>query len=169
MPPKKGKGCGKRMQPEPESNVTSVYDVVRETEPETKDFGGESVEQAAFNKKKVPELEPAVEQAIVVWFADHPLFYDMSDANIKNRQRKDRLLDQKGKELNMSGKYVGYSYPNIRMLQLRNYHTLFYVFPSIYDLFVLYLQRNSWPSGGSHRGPCMGDCSRRRVARRRHV
>ena len=113
MPPKKGKGRGKRMQPDPESDVTSAHDVVRETEPETRDSGDESVEQAAFNKKKVPELEPAVEQAICEWFADHSLFYDMSDANFKNRQRKDRLLDQKGKELNMSGKYVGYSYLNI--------------------------------------------------------
>ena len=92
------------MQPEPESDVTSAHDVVRETEPETQDSGYESVEQAAFNKKKVPELEPAVEQAICEWFADHPLFYDMGDANFKNRQRKDRLLDQKGKELNVRGK-----------------------------------------------------------------
>ena len=105
MPPKKGKGRGKRMQPDPESDVTSAHDVVRETEPETQDSGDESVEQATFNKKKVPQLEPAVEQAICEWFADHPLFYD--------RQRKDRLLDQKSKELNMSYKYVGYSYPNI--------------------------------------------------------
>ena len=86
MPPKKGKGRGKRMQPEPESDVISAHDVVRETEPETQNSGDESVEQAAFNKKNVP-----VEQAICEWFADHPLFYDMSDANFKNRQRKDRL------------------------------------------------------------------------------
>ena len=87
MPPKKGKGRGKRMQPEAESDVTSAHDVVRETEPETRDSGDESVEQAAVNKKKVPELEPAVEQAICEWFADHSLSYDMSDANFKNQQR----------------------------------------------------------------------------------
>lgn len=47
-------------------------------------------------------MEPAVEQAI--WFPDHPLFYDLSDVSFKNRQRKDRLMEQKGKELNMTVK-----------------------------------------------------------------
>ena len=46
------------MQPEPESDVMSAHDVIRETEPETQDSGDESVEQAAFNKKKVPVLSP---------------------------------------------------------------------------------------------------------------
>ena len=58
------------MQPEPESDVTFAHDIVRETEPETQDSGDESVEQAAFDKKKVPELRLAVEQAICEWFAD---------------------------------------------------------------------------------------------------
>ena len=33
----------------------------------------------------------------------------MSDAGFKNRQRKDRLMDQKGQELNMSGEYSQYT------------------------------------------------------------
>ena len=71
MPPKKGKGHGQRMQPEPESDVTSAHDIVREAETETHDSGDESADQAAI-KKKVPELEPAVEQAICEWFANQP-------------------------------------------------------------------------------------------------
>ena len=57
LPPMKGKGRGKRIQSEPDSVVTSAHDVVREAEPETKDSGEESVEQTAFNKKKVPEQQ----------------------------------------------------------------------------------------------------------------
>ena len=51
------------MQPEPESDVTSAHDV-QETETETHDSGDESGDQVDIKKKKVPELEPAVEQAI---------------------------------------------------------------------------------------------------------
>jgi hypothetical protein len=120
MPPKtgKGKGRGKKTQPvsQPESDVVEIAaeihpvpgtqdDPAGDTPTERHDADDESADdETAAKRNKMPELDPAVEQALCEWFADHPLFYDMSDVSFKNRQRKDRLLDQKGKELNMTGK-----------------------------------------------------------------
>uniref|UniRef100_UPI00358F4CC3 uncharacterized protein n=1 Tax=Myxine glutinosa TaxID=7769 RepID=UPI00358F4CC3 len=117
MPPKKGKGHGKSTQPEPdpECDVGEILakihpvpatqdDPAWDTPTEQQDAGDDLAEdETAAKRNKMPELEPAVEQALCEWFADHPLFYNMSDVSFKNRQRKDHLLDQKGKELNMRG------------------------------------------------------------------
>ena len=106
MDNEKGKGRGKRTQPDEEPQ-TQPDEIDNQDETQAYHSGHDSGDdEAASKKKKVPELEPSVEQALCEWFADHPLFYDMSDAGFKNRQRKDRLLDQKCKELDMSGKYL---------------------------------------------------------------
>uniref|UniRef100_UPI0035902515 uncharacterized protein n=1 Tax=Myxine glutinosa TaxID=7769 RepID=UPI0035902515 len=117
MPPKKGKGRGNSTQPEPdpESDVGEIlaeihlvlamqHDPAGDTPSEQQDAGDDLAEdETAAKRNKMPELEPAVERALCEWFADHPMFYDLSDVSFKNRQRKDCLLDQKGTELNMRG------------------------------------------------------------------
>lgn len=54
-------------------------------------------------EKRESELEAQNEQALCKWFADHPLLYDLRHLKFKTHQRKDRLLDQMAKELNMTG------------------------------------------------------------------
>ena len=55
------------------------------------------------------ELTMAQEQDLVEFFAEHPLFYDQTLKDFKNHPKKDRLLDDKGKELGMSGECTFYS------------------------------------------------------------
>ena len=43
------------------------------------------------------------EQDLVDFFAAHPLFYDQTLKEFKDRPKKDRLLDEKGAELGMTG------------------------------------------------------------------
>ena len=55
------------------------------------------------------ELTTAHEQDLVEFVAEHPLFYDQTLNDFKNWPKKDRLLDDKGKDLGMSGECTIYS------------------------------------------------------------
>ena len=55
------------------------------------------------------ELTIAQKQDLLDFFADHPLFYNQTTKDFKNRSKKDPLLDDKGKELGMSGECQVYS------------------------------------------------------------
>ena len=57
-----------------------------------------------IKRRHVPEQHsPEQEQTLVEWFSEHPLFFDQTEAQFKNRGKKDRLLSEKAKEFNMSG------------------------------------------------------------------
>ena len=55
------------------------------------------------------ELTMTLDQDLVDFFANHPLFYDQTLMDFKNCPKKDHLLDDKGKELCMSGECQFYS------------------------------------------------------------
>ena len=62
-------------------------------------------------RQKVPELRTEAELELCEWFADNPLFYDQSEVHFKNKQKKDRMLTEKGKEYNLIGKYYFKRFP----------------------------------------------------------
>ena len=49
------------------------------------------------------QMTMAQEQDLVEFFAAHPLFYDQTLKEFKDHPKKDRLLDDKGTELGMTG------------------------------------------------------------------
>ena len=58
-------------------------------------------------RAKVSEnISAQQEQILVDWFSENPLFYDQSLKDFKNKGKRDRLLEDKAKELNMSGSYT---------------------------------------------------------------
>ena len=66
----------------------------------------EDDDNGALPRKKInvsEQLTTDQEQELVEFFAAHPLFYDRSLKVFKDRSKKDRLLDQKGTELGMTG------------------------------------------------------------------
>ncbi|XP_034048735.1 uncharacterized protein LOC117529938 [Thalassophryne amazonica] len=69
--------------------------------------GGEEVsdgeDTARTTRKKFEVFSEAEEENLAEWFRSHPLFYDQTVKDFKNRQKKDRLLKEKGKELRVSG------------------------------------------------------------------
>ena len=54
-------------------------------------------------KCKVPQLSKEVEQDLAEFFQENEIFYDKSRSDFKNSKKKDRLLQEKGAKLNMSG------------------------------------------------------------------
>ena len=68
-------------------------DAARSTQEEESDDGMPST------KKRVPneQLSEQQEQTLVEWFHEHSLFYDQTEKDFKNKGKKDRLLDEKGK------------------------------------------------------------------------
>ena len=54
-------------------------------------------------KCKVPQLSKQVEQDLAEFFQENEIFYDKSRSDFKNSKKKDRLLQEKGAKLNMSG------------------------------------------------------------------
>ena len=124
MPPKvfKGKGRGKRTaDPVPDTSegglLEETTDIIPETQalpatPEAQEDPDEANTPPPTSsgdwgkKKKVPEnLSAAQEQTLADWFSEQPMFFDQTHRDFKDRQKKDRLLADKGKELGMSGKH----------------------------------------------------------------
>ena len=58
----------------------------------------------SIKRRHVPneQLSPEEEQILVEWFAEHPLFYDQTETDFKNRGKKDRLLSEKGKDFKIT-------------------------------------------------------------------
>ena len=85
MPPKKGRGRGKRSQPEPvplpDSDHEEILEEIstkqdgndRESPPETHDDDNDSPGSEFAFKKKLPELEAGVEQALCEWFSENAI------------------------------------------------------------------------------------------------
>ena len=48
-------------------------------------------------------LSPEAEDAIIEIFKENPCLYDIADSRYKNRERKDRILSEKAKELKEGG------------------------------------------------------------------
>jgi hypothetical protein len=99
MPPKKRK-C-KKIQPEEISYAPTHVPTVSATltypmeEHEAEDVAGD--DETGIRKNKVPEFTAQDEQDLCEWFLEHSLFYDLRNANFKNRQKKDNLLNPKSK------------------------------------------------------------------------
>ena len=55
-------------------------------------------------KSSVAESLTAQEQKLVNFYASHPLFYDQTLPNLKNKAWKDHLQNEIGKELGITGK-----------------------------------------------------------------
>ena len=51
-----------------------------------------------IKRRHVPneQLSPEEEQSLVEWFSEHPLFFDQTEADFKNKGKKERLLAEKG-------------------------------------------------------------------------
>ena len=58
-----------------------------------------------IKRRHVPneQLSPEEEQILVEWFSEHPLFYDQTETDFKNRGKKERLLSEKAKDFNITG------------------------------------------------------------------
>ena len=55
------------------------------------------------------KLDDDQEQELAEWFREHPLFWNHSNEDFKNRQKKNRLLQQKAREMNLlHGKFNTY-------------------------------------------------------------
>ena len=66
----------------------------------------ETPEGSPSKKQKFPISYSDVELDICKWFRDHPIFYDPTDLQSKNKQKKDRLMLQKAQEHNTTGQYL---------------------------------------------------------------
>ena len=57
-----------------------------------------------MKRRHLPDtLSSEQEQALVEWFGDHPLFFDQTQKDFKNKGKKDWLLADKAKEFDMTG------------------------------------------------------------------
>ena len=86
--------------PRPTATVTSVG-----TPAENTDEAEEEGPPPPHKKKSVSDsLTADQEQRLVDFYATHPLFYDQTLSDFKNKAKKDSLQHQIGKELGMTGK-----------------------------------------------------------------
>lgn len=53
--------------------------------------------------KNVPQFSAGLEQMLTIWYLEHPLFYDSSHKDYGNKQKKEHMLSEKAKELNLTG------------------------------------------------------------------
>ena len=73
--------------------------------------GDEDGEDQFVRKKLIAEqLTVTQEEELAEWFSVHPIFYDQSARDFKDRQKKDRLLNEKAEEYGLTGKYFALFY-----------------------------------------------------------
>lgn len=72
---------------------------------------GDDGEEEPRKKPKMQTYQMTDEQEedLVEWFAAHPIFYDRSKHDFKNRSRRQQLLEDKGKELGLTGEWLAYT------------------------------------------------------------
>lgn len=101
MPPKASKRGKKR--PTPEEDIPCTDNETLNVEDSQ-----ESVfvqEDSTVCKKGMPKFDPQTEQKLAEWYSEHPLFYDQGHKDYRDRHKKEHLLNEKAKEMNLTGEY----------------------------------------------------------------
>ena len=91
------------------------YDYRRAEEEEEEEVAAEEEEDAVEERgmavstrkkmKSEERVRPEQEDELVEWFRANEMFYDQTRRDFKDKQKKDRLLNVKGKEMGISGEY----------------------------------------------------------------
>lgn len=63
---------------------------------------GEDLAESQEGGEAGPRIPPAAEEHLAEWFRDNPLFFDQTHMDFKNKSKKDRMLEQKAKELGIT-------------------------------------------------------------------
>lgn len=71
---------------------------------EVKTEGDDDEEEPRKKSKMTCQLSNEQEEELVEWFSAHPIFYDKSKRDFKDRGRREQLLEGKARELGLTGK-----------------------------------------------------------------
>ena len=92
--------------PEPEIPARDVSEEEEEeAEGELGEQEMEEVDETRMKRLKMAQLTANTEQRLVDFYEENPLFYDKSLPEFKNAMKKERLINKKASELNISREY----------------------------------------------------------------